>query len=136
MNAPRLGIASSVDTPRAGGIRGVLGGTGGALQKAGIGLALIVLILLASVMSPYFLQAGNLLNVARQVSLIVIVGMGMTFLLTSGGLDISVGAVVAFSGTLAAGLCVAGWPMLLAGLFPALSVPASLPSPRPDRPPR
>ncbi|WCB94863.1 Ribose import permease protein RbsC [Baekduia alba] len=67
-----------------------------------------------------FLTETNLLNVARQVSLIVIVGMGMTFLLTSGGMDISVGAVVAFSGTLAAGLCVAGWPMLLAFLAATL----------------
>jgi ribose transport system permease protein len=94
MNAPRLGIASSVDTPRVGGIRGVLGGTGGALQKAGIGLALIVLILLASVMSPYFLQTGNLLNVARQVSIIGIVAVGMTFVILTGGIDLSVGSIL------------------------------------------
>jgi ribose transport system permease protein len=65
-------------------------------------------------MNEHFLTQTNLFNVARQVSMVVIVGMGMTFLLTSGGLDISVGAVLAFSGCLAAGLCVAGWPIYLA----------------------
>jgi ribose transport system permease protein len=102
MNAPRLGIASSVDTPRVGGIRGVLGGTGGALQKAGIGLALIVLILLASVMSPYFLQTGNLLNVARQVSIIGIVAVGMTFVILTGGIDLSVGSILGLVAVVAA----------------------------------
>lgn len=74
-----------------------------------------------SILSDDFLTATNLLNVARQISLVIIVGMGMTFLLTSGGLDISVGAVLAFSGCIAAGLSVSGWPLPWAFLAATLA---------------
>jgi ribose transport system permease protein len=93
----------------------------GAPQILAILGVLLVMGAVLTITTSEFLTETNLLNVARQVSLIVIVGMGMTFLLTSGGMDISVGAVVAFTGTLAAGLCVAGWPMLLAFLAATLA---------------
>ena len=104
MNTPQAGIAtsSSSEAPVVGGARGVLGSTGGALQKAGIGLALIVLIVLASVLSPYFLQPGNLLNVARQVSIIGIVAVGMTFVILTGGIDLSVGSILGLVAVVAA----------------------------------
>jgi ribose transport system permease protein len=81
---------------------------------------LVLMGLVLTITTDQFLTSDNLLNVARQVSLTVIVGMGMTFVLTSGGIDISVGSVVAFSGTLAAGLCVGGWPLPLAFIVAAL----------------
>jgi ribose/xylose/arabinose/galactoside ABC-type transport system permease subunit len=93
---------TGADAAGASGIRGLLGGTGGALQKAGIGLALIVLIVLASVLSPYFLQPGNLLNVARQVSIIGIIAVGMTFVILTGGIDLSVGSILGLVAVVAA----------------------------------
>lgn len=83
-------------------------------QTLGILAILLAMGLALSVSTDEFLTTTNLLNLARQVSLMIIVGMGMTFLLTSGGLDISVGSVVAFTGCLAAGLSVDGWPLPLA----------------------
>lgn len=79
-----------------------LGETGGILQKAGIGLALVLLIVLASVLSPYFLQPGNLLNVARQVSIIGIIAVGMTFVILTGGIDLSVGSILGLVAVVAA----------------------------------
>ena len=82
-------MAMTTDVASAGGragVSGLLGSTGGVLQKAGIGVALIVLIVLASVLSPYFLQPANLLNVARQVSIIGIIAVGMTFVILTGGM--------------------------------------------------
>lgn len=96
----------------------------GKVQLPGVFVIFLVLVamgLILTITTEQFLTTNNLLNVARQVSLIVIVGMGMTFVLTSGGMDISVGAVVAFSGVLAAGLCVSGWPLPLAFLTAALA---------------
>ena len=69
----------------------------GKVQLPGVFVIFLVLVamgLILTVTTEQFLTTNNLLNVARQVSLIVIVGMGMTFVLPSGGMDISVGAVV------------------------------------------
>lgn len=119
MNAPSI-------TPNgAGGLLARLGRSGqGKVQLPGVFVIFLVLVamgLILTLTTEQFLTTNNLLNVGRQVSLIVIVGMGMTFILTSGGMDISVGAVVAFSGVLAAGLCASGWPLPLAFLVAALS---------------
>ncbi|CAJ2873596.1 branched-chain amino acid transport system / permease component family protein [Burkholderia pseudomallei MSHR4032] len=58
--------------------------------------------------SDSFLSAANLENVLRQVSINAIIGVGMTCVILTGGIDLSVGSVMALSGTLAAGLLVAG----------------------------
>ena len=57
---------------------------------------------------PSFLSAANLENVLRQVSINAIIAVGMTCVILTGGIDLSVGSVMALSGTLAAGLMVAG----------------------------
>lgn len=57
-----------------------------------------------------FLSANNLSNVARQVSINAILAVGMTCAILLGGIDLSVGPVMALSGTAAAGMMVAGLP--------------------------
>lgn len=66
--------------------------------------ALIVFSVAMTIASPHFLRVGNLLNVLRQVSINGMVALAMTFVILTGGIDLSVGAVLAFTGTLAAGL--------------------------------
>ena len=51
---------------------------------------------------PQFTSIKNILNVATQISMITIVAIGMTFVIISGGIDLSVGAVAAFSGVITA----------------------------------
>lgn len=68
----------------------------------GIVCGLLVLCGLFSVLSPNFLSLGNLLNVVMQVSIIAILGFGMTYVLLLGDIDLSVGAVMALVGTIAA----------------------------------
>lgn len=63
-------------------------------------IALIVLTILSSFMSPYFLKVQNLVNIVRQVSYTGIIGLGMTFVIISAGIDLSVGSVLAFTGAL------------------------------------
>ena len=50
---------------------------------------------------PNFLKADNLLNIANQISIIAIVAIGMTFVIITGGIDLSVGSLIAFSAVLA-----------------------------------
>jgi ribose transport system permease protein len=61
-----------------------------------IGLAVLCLILW--ILTPYFLTVSNLLNIAEQTSINAIVAVGMTFVILSGGIDLSVGSIVALSG--------------------------------------
>jgi ribose/xylose/arabinose/galactoside ABC-type transport system permease subunit len=51
-------------------------------------------------LTPHFLTVSNLLNVAEQTSINAIVAVGMTFVIVSGGIDLSVGSMVALSGVL------------------------------------
>jgi ribose transport system permease protein len=72
------------------------------LRQYGLIIALILLIVAFSFTSEYFFTANNFMNIARQVSVTAIVAVGMTFVIISGGIDLSVGANLAFSGVVAA----------------------------------
>ena len=72
------------------------------IRKYGITVVLIVLIIMFSIMSPVFLTVSNLMNIARQVSMIGISAVGMMFVLLIGGIDLSTGAIVSFTNVLAA----------------------------------
>src|SRR3954470_1462652 len=80
-----------------------------ALRKAESVAALLGILLLAILISPVasdgsriFLQAGNLTDILRQISLIGIISVAMTFVILTGGIDLSVGSILALSTTLAA----------------------------------
>jgi ribose transport system permease protein len=64
-------------------------------------VALVVLFVLSSVASPYFLQVVNLLNILKQVSYSGIIALGMAFVIIAGGIDLSVGSMAAFIGAIA-----------------------------------
>lgn len=59
--------------------------------------ALIVLCIILSLLSPNFLKVGNLLTVLLQSSINSVIAVGMTFVIISGGIDLSVGSIVALS---------------------------------------
>jgi ribose transport system permease protein len=63
-------------------------------------VALVILTVVSSFLSEYFLQSQNLLNILRQVSYTGIIALGMTFVIVSGGIDLSVGSMAAFVGSL------------------------------------
>ena len=83
-------------------------------------IILVLLLLCASLASPFFWTTENLVNLVRVVSLIGIVAIGMNVVIIGGGIDLSVGSVVALTGTLAASLWTTGYPLqtvLLAALL-------------------
>ena len=71
------------------------------IDRFGIGIALIIEVLLFSQLSPYFFTAENILNVSLQISITAIIAVGMTLVILTAGIDLSVGAIVALSGVVA-----------------------------------
>jgi ribose/xylose/arabinose/galactoside ABC-type transport system permease subunit len=83
------------------------------LRRFGIALAFVLLMAILSVLSPSFAAVSNLLNIARQVSINAILAAGMTFVILTAGIDLSVGSVLAFSGAVMAGLLAAELPLVV-----------------------
>lgn len=63
-------------------------------QTLAISIALILLVIIFSIASPVFLSAKNLMTLIRQVTVLGIVAIGMTFVAITGGVDLSVGAQI------------------------------------------
>lgn len=90
-----------------------------------VALVLIALMILLSVSSPFFLTVRNLTNVLDQSVFVLLVALGVTFVLVTGGIDLSVGSVMGISGGVTGIVLMNGAPMLLAvgaGLVTGLAV--------------
>jgi len=72
------------------------------IDKYGILIGFIIIVILLSITSPVFLKPTNIINILRQVSIIGVVSMGMTLAIIMGGIDLSVGSVLALVGVTAA----------------------------------
>jgi ribose transport system permease protein len=84
------------------------------LQKLGPMLALLIVCIGLAVLSPDFRTVGNLLDVMRQVSINAVISFGMTLTILLGGIDLSVGSVLAVSSVLTALLMKGGHGAVLA----------------------
>ncbi len=91
-------------------------------RMQGLLLALAVLIVLNIVVTPNFLNMRSLSVNVSQVATIAIVALGMTLVIASGGIDLSVGSVMAVSGALAPIIFLSGWGQA----NPALGLAASI----------
>jgi ribose transport system permease protein len=74
--------------------------------------SVVALFIALSILSPYFLTVQNLSSVARQTAVINIIAFGMTLIMISGGIDLSVGSVMGFAGICGTMLLQAGVPLL------------------------
>ncbi|WP_211748572.1 ribose ABC transporter permease RbsC [Paenibacillus sp. Marseille-Q4541] len=82
--------------------------------KLGPFLGLILLIIIVSVLNPSFLEPLNILNLLRQVSINALLAFGMTFVILTGGIDLSVGSILALSSAFVANLMLSGFDPILA----------------------
>ncbi|WLD75708.1 ABC transporter permease [Mogibacterium neglectum] len=88
-------------------------------------LITIFLILVMSCLSPYFLTMTNFKNVLNQSSLFIFLVIGMTFIIISGNIDLSVGATIGFTGMVMSNLYYVGipdWLCIFAGLITGLLI--------------
>ncbi|MBC1238777.1 MULTISPECIES: ABC transporter permease subunit [Nostoc] len=93
------------------------------LEVAGILPILVLICILFTFLSPNFLTGGNLVNILRQASINIVLATGMTFVILTGGIDLSVGSMLAVSAVVAllvSLLPVIGWAALPAGLLAGL----------------
>ncbi|MEL3900282.1 ABC transporter permease subunit [Treponema phagedenis] len=90
------------------------------LQDIGSFLALLFLILLISIFSPDFRTFNNFLSLLRQSAINGLIAFGMTFVILTGGIDLSVGSVLSLTAALSAGLIKAGAPVPLVMLLALL----------------
>ena len=86
------------------------------LREAGIGLALVLLCIAFSIFAPRFASVANLTNIFTQISINTVIAVGMTFVILLGGIDLSVGSVLALC-TIVAGMTITN---------PALPVPLAI----------
>src|SRR5918998_2309018 len=76
----------------------------GSGRRLGTLAGLVALCMLMWILTPHFLTVSNLLNVLEQTSINAIVAVGMTYVIISGGIDLSVGSLVALAGVVLATL--------------------------------
>jgi ribose transport system permease protein len=80
------------------------------LSRSGPLWGLIILCVVMTILSPYFLTFNNLFNVGTQIAVVAIIALGQTFVIVSGGIDLSVGSVLGLAGI------VFGWASVVANL--------------------
>ena len=80
------------------------------LSRSGPLWGLVILCIVMTILSPYFLTFNNLFNVGTQIAVIAILALGQTFVIVSGGIDLSVGSVLGLAGI------VFGWATAVANL--------------------
>ncbi len=91
-----------------------------ALRDAGTLIGLVVILLVFALLAPGFISERNLLNILQQSSLNACLALGMTLVIVSGGIDLSVGPTAALSAVISGSLLLAGVPVplaILAGLM-------------------
>lgn len=78
------------------------------IRRFGMLFVLLAMMILASFLSDRFLTSANLMNVTRQVAINAILAAGMTVVILSGGIDLSVGSILALTGAVGAGIIAGG----------------------------
>ena len=79
-------------------------------------VGLLVLITIVTILSPSFLSTKSIFNILRQTSVNGIIATGMTFVILTGGIDLSVGSILAISGAVCASLLASGQNIIIAVL--------------------
>jgi len=93
-------------------------------QTAYVAVALLIITLIVSLFAHNFLSHGNLLNTSKNFSYIAIVGLGSTLVIITGGIDLSVGSVMALVAVMTAILMRMGSASFLAGIPYAVMIVA------------
>ena len=89
-----------------------------AFRESGIVLALVVLVVALSIISPAFRNPYNLMTIVKQISVVAIVAMGQTLVIISGGFDLSQGSIAGLA-AIASAIAASrwGWPAVVSILF-------------------
>ena len=84
-------------------------------EGLGLTVVIVVLAVIFALINPRFASVANFINILTQASFIIILAVGMTFVITSAGIDLSVGSLLAL-------VTVIGFDLIKGGMNPALGV--------------
>jgi len=84
------------------------------IRELGILIPFLLICAITAIINPHFLYISNLIEIARSISFTVIMAVGMTFALIGGGIDLSIGSVLALSGIIVGMFLKSGTPIPLA----------------------
>ena len=92
------------------------------MGKYGIGIVMFLMVILISILQPRFMTVGNFTNILTQISINTLIAYGMCLCITTGGIDLTVGAQLALVS------CVTGWAMVdkSMGVLPAVLIGVGL----------
>lgn len=93
-------------------------------DELGILIVMIALFVFLAVATPYFLKVENIQNLLLQSVFVMLVGFGMTFVLTIGGIDLSVGSILGYSGAVT-GIIIASGGNIFLGILAGLGTGAA-----------
>lgn len=91
------------------------------IQKLGPLIGLFIITTVLAIVSDNFMTVDNILNVMRQVSINALIAFGMTFVILTGGIDLSVGSILALASAITASLLASGMDPILAILIGLLA---------------
>jgi ribose transport system permease protein/L-arabinose transport system permease protein len=97
---PKAAMAMTTRNASGGGLQGILRFVGP--ENLSLIIALIILVALIASQTPYFFEARNLMNIGMNLSVVGILGVGMTIVIVSSGLDISVGSIAGVASVVSA----------------------------------
>lgn len=83
------------------------------LGKLGPLIGLILIVIVITILNPSFMTTDNILNIFRQVSISALIAFGMTFVILTGGIDLSVGSTLGLTGAFAATMLASGYDPIL-----------------------
>lgn len=84
-------------------------------KKFGVVFILVILLIIFTALNPAFLTVTNIINISKQVAIMAILSVGMTFVLLTGGIELSMGSVVSLVVvTISMFVTILGWPIPLA----------------------
>ena len=86
-------------------------------DKIGVLIALVILVVVLSIFAPNFATSSNIFSVLQQIAVNGIIAVGMTYVILLGGIDLSVGSIVAFTGLVVALAMKNGIPVIVALLI-------------------
>lgn len=87
------------------------------LLRAKSVIGLVALVIVFTILSPRFFNYYNLTNILRQTSLNAIIAVGMTYVILTGGIDLSVGSILALSSAITCGLLKSNVPLIISIIF-------------------
>jgi putative xylitol transport system permease protein len=94
----------------------------GWLSRYGVGIALLLIVIIGSITVPGFFTRGNLTTILLHVSINAILALGMTFVIVTAGIDLSVGSLLALAGVLTAGTLTSSAVLDVAGVGGAVTL--------------